>query len=152
MGSLVGSLGSSCRYRRFLFCLDCPSRPRRKYFFITLHLFNYFVPIAQQAGQAAMLGRSSLSMCLWAKHAIKFKVLLPVKGSTSGIGAALADETNRWRLDAAAVPKGPVRSSALHLCRFGLASLVLARQGKGAATVYNGGLRNGCITKSCIQN
>ncbi len=81
-----------------------------------------------------MLGRPSLSMSLWAKHAIKFKVLLPVKGSTSGIGAALADETDRWRLNAAAVSESPVGSSALHLCGFGLASLVLAKQGYGAAT------------------
>jgi hypothetical protein len=34
--------------------------------FLTVHFFNSFVPIAQQAGQAAVLGRLSLSMCLWA--------------------------------------------------------------------------------------
>jgi hypothetical protein len=34
-------------------------------FFLTIHSFNAFVPIAQQAGQAAVLGRLSLSMCLW---------------------------------------------------------------------------------------
>jgi hypothetical protein len=34
-------------------------------FFLTVHYFNSFVPIAQQAGQAAVLGRQSLSMCLW---------------------------------------------------------------------------------------
>jgi hypothetical protein len=27
--------------------------------------FNTFVPLAQQAGQAAVLGRMSLIMCLW---------------------------------------------------------------------------------------
>jgi hypothetical protein len=31
--SLVGSLGSSCRYKRFLACL----RPSKKYFFLTVH-------------------------------------------------------------------------------------------------------------------
>ncbi len=32
------------------------------FFFLTVHCFNSFVPIAQQAGQAAVLGRLSLSM------------------------------------------------------------------------------------------
>jgi hypothetical protein len=31
--SLVGSLGFSWRYKRFLFCLICSSRPNTKYFF-----------------------------------------------------------------------------------------------------------------------
>ncbi len=31
---------------------------------LTVHYLNYFVPIAQQAGQAAVLGRLSLSMCV----------------------------------------------------------------------------------------
>jgi hypothetical protein len=30
---LVGSLGLSCRYKRFLFCLDCSSRPQYKILF-----------------------------------------------------------------------------------------------------------------------
>ena len=34
-------------------------------FFLTVDYFNYFFPIAQQAGQAAVLGRLSLSICLW---------------------------------------------------------------------------------------
>jgi hypothetical protein len=33
-------------------------------FFLTVHYLNSFVPIAQQAGQAAVLGRLSLSVCL----------------------------------------------------------------------------------------
>jgi hypothetical protein len=52
--------------------------PVENIFFLTVHYFNYFVPIAQQAGQAAMLGRLSLSMCLSGQNTIKFKVLLPV--------------------------------------------------------------------------
>ncbi len=33
-------------------------------FFITIHYFNSFVSIVQQAGQAVVLSRQSLSMCL----------------------------------------------------------------------------------------
>jgi hypothetical protein len=47
-----------------LFCLGCCSRPEQNIFFLTVHYFNSFVPIGQQAGQAALLGRLSLSMCL----------------------------------------------------------------------------------------
>ncbi len=36
-------------------------------FFLTVHYFNFFVPIAQLARQAAVLGRISLSMCLWSE-------------------------------------------------------------------------------------
>ncbi len=39
--------------------------PVQNTFFLTVHYFNSFVPIAQQAGQAAVLGRLSLSMRLW---------------------------------------------------------------------------------------
>jgi hypothetical protein len=47
--SLVGSLGFPCRYKRF---------------FPHCTLFSSIVPIAQQAGQAVVLGRLSLIMCL----------------------------------------------------------------------------------------
>jgi hypothetical protein len=40
------------------------SRPSTKYFFLTVHCFNAFLPMVQQAGQAAVLGRLSLSVCL----------------------------------------------------------------------------------------
>jgi hypothetical protein len=33
--------------------------------FLTVHYFNSFVPIAQEAGQAVVQGRLSRSMCLW---------------------------------------------------------------------------------------
>jgi len=33
-----------------------------------VHYFNSFVTITQQAGQAAVLGRLSLSMCLWERQ------------------------------------------------------------------------------------
>ncbi len=40
-------------------------RPVQNMFFLTEHYFNYFVPIAQQAGQPAVLGLLSFRMCLW---------------------------------------------------------------------------------------
>ncbi len=39
--------------------------PVQNNFFLTVQYFNSFVPIAQQAGVAAMLGRLSLIMRLW---------------------------------------------------------------------------------------
>ncbi len=39
--------------------------PVQKIFFLAVHFFNSFVPIAQQAGQAAVLGLLSLNKCLW---------------------------------------------------------------------------------------
>jgi hypothetical protein len=51
--------------RDFLFALSALARPEKNIFFLTVHYFNAFVPIAQQAGQAAVLGRLSLSVCLW---------------------------------------------------------------------------------------
>ncbi len=43
--------------------------PVPKYWFLTVHYFNSFVPIAQQAGQAAVLGRLSLcALSLAAPH------------------------------------------------------------------------------------
>ncbi len=34
-------------------------------FFLTVHNFSFFVPIAQQAVQAAVQARLSLNVCLW---------------------------------------------------------------------------------------
>ncbi len=42
--SLVGSLGLSCWYKRFLFWLDCSCRPSTKYFFLTVHSFHFICP------------------------------------------------------------------------------------------------------------
>jgi hypothetical protein len=39
--------------------------PVQNKLFLAGKLFQFFVPIVQQAGQAAMLGRLSLIMCLW---------------------------------------------------------------------------------------
>jgi hypothetical protein len=50
----------------FMFCLGCSGRPAvQNIFVLTIHYLYSFVPIAQQAGQAAVLGRLTLSMCLW---------------------------------------------------------------------------------------
>jgi hypothetical protein len=64
--SLVVSLVSLCRYKRFLFIalatlVAC--RPSAKYFFLTVDYFSYFVRIAKQTRQAIALDR--LSVCLW---------------------------------------------------------------------------------------
>ncbi len=60
---LVNSLSLSYRYKRFLLCcLDALVDPGQNLFFLALCTF---VPIAQQGGQAAVLGRLSLSLCLW---------------------------------------------------------------------------------------
>jgi hypothetical protein len=58
--SMVGSLGLSYRYMRFLSCLGCSSWRTTKYFFPQHKLFQFMYSIAQQAGQAALLGRLSL--------------------------------------------------------------------------------------------
>jgi hypothetical protein len=51
--------------RDFCFALAALVGPVENIFFLTVQYFNYFFPIAQQAGQAAVLGRLSLSVCLW---------------------------------------------------------------------------------------
>ncbi len=63
--SLGGSLCLSCRYKRFSSALAALIGPVQNCFFLTVHFFNSFETIAQNAGQAAVLGRLSLSICLW---------------------------------------------------------------------------------------
>ena len=48
---------------QIFFCLGCLVGPVQNIFLLTVH-YSY-VSITQQAGQAAVLGRLSLSMCLW---------------------------------------------------------------------------------------
>jgi hypothetical protein len=62
----------ACRASTRDFCsaLAALVGPVQKNFSPTVHYFNSFVPVAQQAGQAAMLGRLSLSMCLWSENSI----------------------------------------------------------------------------------
>jgi hypothetical protein len=51
-------------------CFDCSSRLSTKYFSITEQFFNSFASIAQQTGQATVLGRLAISVFLWAGHHI----------------------------------------------------------------------------------
>jgi hypothetical protein len=59
--SLVWFFGLSCRYKRFL-C--CSSQSSKNSFLLASNFFTLCVPIAQQAGQAVVLGRLSLFMVL----------------------------------------------------------------------------------------
>jgi hypothetical protein len=45
--------------------LDALVGPVQNIIFLAVHYFNAFAPIIQQAGQAAVLGRLSLCVCLW---------------------------------------------------------------------------------------
>ncbi len=55
--------------RDFCSALAVPFGPSPKYFFPHRTLFSIpFSPIGQQAGQAVVLGRLSLNMCLWVKY------------------------------------------------------------------------------------
>jgi hypothetical protein len=46
------SLGLSCRYKRFLIYPACSRRPSTKYFFLTIHYFNSFVPLCWAVSRA----------------------------------------------------------------------------------------------------
>ncbi len=51
--SLVGSLGLSCRYRRFLFCPVCSSRPVQKFF---SSRYTISIPLSPSLSKLAMVG------------------------------------------------------------------------------------------------
>ncbi len=51
--------------RDFCSALAALVGPVQTIFFLAVHYLNSFVPMAQQAGQAAGLSRLSLSMCIW---------------------------------------------------------------------------------------
>ncbi len=51
--------------RDFCSALAALVSPVQNIFFLAVHYFNFFVLIAQQARQAAVLGCLPLSMCLW---------------------------------------------------------------------------------------
>jgi hypothetical protein len=72
----VGSLGSSCRYKRFFSCIGCSSRPNTKYPFLTILYFTSFFAIAHQAGHAVVPHHLSLSMCLCRKLSISLPLWL----------------------------------------------------------------------------
>ncbi len=65
--SLVGSLGSSCRYKRLLSCLGCSGQPSTKYFFFSPYNFSIYVspsPSNLDTGQAVVQGRLTLNVYL----------------------------------------------------------------------------------------
>ncbi len=68
-GALPWLVSWACRAGTRDFCstLAALVGPVQNIFFLTVHFFNSFVTIAQQAGhgQAAVLGRLSLHKCLW---------------------------------------------------------------------------------------
>ncbi len=49
----------ACRAGTRNFCSALAAWPSKQYFFLAVHYFNSFVPIAQQVGQAAVLGHLS---------------------------------------------------------------------------------------------
>jgi hypothetical protein len=51
LGLLLGSL---CRYKRFLSCPGCSSRPSTKYFILTVYYFTSFVPSPDKLDTADM--------------------------------------------------------------------------------------------------
>jgi hypothetical protein len=64
--TLVGSLGLSCLVKEiFVLPWLLYSAQYKTIFFLAVHYLNSLVPSAQQAEQAVVLGRLSLSMCLF---------------------------------------------------------------------------------------
>jgi hypothetical protein len=66
-GVLLSLVRWACRSGTRVFCpaLAALVGTVQNIFFFTVHYYSSLVPIAQQAGQAAVLGHLSLSMCLW---------------------------------------------------------------------------------------
>ncbi len=89
----------SCRYKRFLSCLGCLVGPFQNVFSLTVHYFNSVVPITQQAGQAVVLSRLSLSMCLWYQHTHVFSIPKAQWGLSAqlAIRFPIANNSSRWR-------------------------------------------------------
>ncbi len=59
---LVGSLGLSCQYNRFLACLGCSRRPSTKYFFPRRTLFQFLCP--QRPASCALCRQLCWVACL----------------------------------------------------------------------------------------
>jgi hypothetical protein len=60
--------------------------PVQNTFFLTIHHFHSFVPSAQQAGQATVLGHLSLCMCLWLQQAEKEAAINQLKSECPTLG------------------------------------------------------------------
>ncbi len=99
---LVGLLVLSCRYMRFLFCPACSSRPSTKYFFLTAHFFNSFVPHCPASWAGSRAGSPvSWYVALGTMHEF-IVVLLYNKSSASSLYCKRTDAT---------YPKAPLRIS-----------------------------------------
>ncbi len=70
---LVGSLACRAGIRDFSSALAVLVGPVQNNFLL-VHYFKSFVPIAQQAGQAVVLGRLSFSVCLWPVLAVDLSI------------------------------------------------------------------------------
>jgi hypothetical protein len=68
--SLIGSLGTCAGKLDFCSVLAALVGLVQNIFFLNVHFFNFFVPIAQQARQAAVLGRLSLIVCFSGVHSL----------------------------------------------------------------------------------
>ncbi len=75
-----------------IFVLGCYSWPP-KYFFLTVHFFSSFVPIAQQAGQAVVSGSLSINVCLWVN--LSYSSLLKYKIDKKNLWCMKRDKNNR---------------------------------------------------------
>jgi hypothetical protein len=70
-GQMKGALSCLVRWSFHAGTRDfCPAWDARvssvqNIFFLTIHYFNFFVPIAQQAGHAVVQSRLSFHVCLW---------------------------------------------------------------------------------------
>ncbi len=73
---LVGSLGLSCLYKRFLFCLSCSSRPGTKYFFPHRTLVQ-FICLHRLASCKHI--RTFVASVLWEKKSRRFSYMYTAK-------------------------------------------------------------------------
>jgi hypothetical protein len=69
-GGLPWLVRWACRVgtREFFSAWTAQVGPVQNIIFLTVNYLKSFVPIARQAGQTAVLGRMSLSMCLWERQ------------------------------------------------------------------------------------
>ncbi len=102
-GVLPSLVSWSCHSGTRDFCpaLAALVGPGKNIFFLTVHYFTSFVPIAQRAGQAGMPRRLSRNMFLWSNHNIcvlygigRFPYWLPIDTEIEPYHAALGSVTS----------------------------------------------------------
>jgi hypothetical protein len=88
--SLVGSLGSSCWYKRLLSCLKCSDQPCKKYFSPFRTLFQFMCPLPPSS-----LGRqSSRAACLWLQQEELLSCPHPLTCTFGGLSLILIPNLN----------------------------------------------------------